>query len=91
MSIVSLGNTLCLIFFIIKSMHKSPAERDYQPDRFGATNLSNLNTRMFDKSRGLQKSNSREQFYRSQQSFSDSSSESNVNLSAILNTGEVFP
>lgn len=54
--------------------------------------MSNLNNRMFDKSRGVQKSQSREQFYRSQQSFSDNSSDSsNINLSAILNTGEVFP
>ena len=79
-------------------MQRFPAERDHQhSERFGATNLSNLNNRMFDKSRGLQKSNSREQFHRSQysqpsqHSFSDNSSESTVNLSAILNTGEVFP
>ena len=74
-------------------MQRSPAERDYQhSERFGATNLSNLNNRMFDKSRGIPKSNSRDQFYKSQQSFSDNSSDSsNINLSAILNTGEVFP
>ena len=63
------------------------AERDYfSKPTFGGNN--NINTRAFDKSREIPRSN--KTIY-NQPSFSDSSESSDFNLSAILNTGEVFP
>jgi hypothetical protein len=71
-------------------MRKIP-EKDYAVKPiFGGSNLSNLNMRMFDKGASRSISNNKH-IYQNQTSFSDSSDSSDFNLSAILNTGEVFP